>query len=191
MQIQMALASLLIIGVFAFMMDFRTSARRLGCSRASRPLGPSRPCCRAVLALCAHTAAAGSSLSLALSIAVIERGLWSGFDGRACVAVASSALGGLIVSAVLKYADSVLKGYATATSVILTGILSALFFGTSIDLHFMLAVVNVTCSIALYGNLASDGPSKSVMPTAPSPAKGGTAEAELAPPCVDSAKQHA
>ena len=44
------------------------------------------------------------------------------------------ALGGLIVSAVLKYADDDLKGYATAISVILTGILSALFFGTSLDL---------------------------------------------------------
>ena len=83
---------------------------------------------------------------------IVEYGLWRGFDHRAVIAVASSALGGLIVSAVLKYADSVLKGYATAISVILTGILSALFFGTSLDLHFTLAVVNVCCSIALYSN---------------------------------------
>lgn len=67
MQIQMALASLLIIGVFAIVSDFR---------------------------------------------AIIEKGLWFGFDHRATIAVASSALGGLIVSAVLKYADSVLKGCA-------------------------------------------------------------------------------
>merc|ERR1719230_1060528 len=106
----MALASLLCIGAFAIVCDFRD---------------------------------------------IVERGLWYGFDGRACVAVASSALGGLIVSAVLKYADSVLKGYATSASVILTGLLSAALFGTAIDLHFMLAVVNVTCSIALYGNLGN------------------------------------
>ena len=62
----------------------------------------------------------------------------------------SSALGGLIVAAVLKYADSVLKGYATAASVILTGVLSAIFFGTVLDTHFFLAVVTVTCSISLY-----------------------------------------
>ena len=107
MQIQMALASLLIIGVFAIVSDFGQ---------------------------------------------IIEYGLWSGFDHRACIAVLSSAIGGLIVSAVLKYADSVLKGYATATSVILTGVLSASFFGTTLDLHFVLAVVNVCCSIALYSN---------------------------------------
>ena len=88
---------------------------------------------------------------------IIERGLWYGFDRKAVVAVVSSALGGLIVSAVLKYADSVLKGYATSASVILTGLLSAVFFGTEVDLHFMLAVINVTCSIALYGNLAGGG----------------------------------
>lgn len=120
MQIQMALASLLIIGVFAVVADFRQ---------------------------------------------IIEHGLWYGFDHRAVVAVVSSALGGLIVSAVLKYADSVLKGYATSASVILTGLLSALLFGTSIDLHFMLAVVNVTCSIALYGNLGNASPP--TQPTAP------------------------
>jgi UDP-sugar transporter A1/2/3 len=124
MQIQMALASLLIIGVFALVSDF---------------------------------------------LVIVEYGLWRGFDGRAIVAVISSALGGLIVSAVLKYADAVLKGYATATSVILTGILSALLFGTTLDLHFVLAVVNVTCSILLYGSLGG-----SPSPTAP--ARQGTSE---------------
>ncbi|KAL1510885.1 hypothetical protein AB1Y20_005717 [Prymnesium parvum] len=108
MQIQMALASLLIIGMFAAIMDMPT---------------------------------------------ILEVGLWHGFDRAACIAVVSSALGGLIVSAVLKYADSVLKGYATAASVILTGVLSSMFLGTTLDLHFMLAVINVTCSIALYSQV--------------------------------------
>jgi len=120
MQIQMALASLLIIGVFALVNDHQV---------------------------------------------IIEYGLWRGFDHRAVIAVASSAMGGLIVSAVLKYADSVLKGYATSASVILTGLLSSAVFGTSVDLHFVLAVVNVTCSIALYSNLAAGKPGGA--PTAP------------------------
>ena len=62
----------------------------------------------------------------------------------------------------LKYADSVLKGYATAASVILTGILSSLFLGTSLDLHFVLAVVNVTCSIALYSQVGVAHPTTPV-----------------------------
>jgi len=117
MQIQMALASLLIIGVFAGASDMPT---------------------------------------------ILEVGLWHGFDRAACIAVGSSALGGLIVSAVLKYADSVLKGYATAASVILTGILSSIFLGTSLDLHFVLAVVNVTCSIFLYSQAGT--PSSATTP---------------------------
>jgi len=80
----------------------------------------------------------------------VERGLWHGFNVAALVAVVSSALGGLIVSAVLKYADSVLKGYATALSVILTGILSMLFFGTTVDSLFVLAVAFVACSVIMY-----------------------------------------
>jgi len=110
MQIQMALASLLIIGLFAAISDMPT---------------------------------------------ILEVGLWYGFDRAACIAVGSSAMGGLIVSAVLKYADSVLKGYATAASVILTGLLSSWLLGTSLDLHFMLAVINVTCSIALYSQVGA------------------------------------
>lgn len=113
MQIQMACASLLIIGAFAVASDFGV---------------------------------------------IIEYGLWHGFDRKAMVAVLSSALGGLIVSAVLKYADSVLKGYATSASVVITACLSAALFGTKLDMHFMLAVVNVTCSIALYSNLGSGQP---------------------------------
>jgi len=83
---------------------------------------------------------------------IVERGLWHGFDLAAVIAVVSSALGGLIVAAVLKYADSVLKGYATAASVILTGLLSCALFGTKLDLHFVLAMVTVTCSVFLYND---------------------------------------
>lgn len=61
-----------------------------------------------------------------------------------------------------------LKGYATSASVILTGLLSSALFGTAVDLHFVLAVVNVTCSIALYSNLAAGGTPRGA-PTAPVP----------------------
>ena len=44
-----------------------------------------------------------------------------------------SAVGGLIVAAVLKFADSILKGYATALSVILTGVMSTILFKTELN----------------------------------------------------------
>jgi len=132
MQIQMALASLLMIGLFAIGRDIE---------------------------------------------AVLNYGLWYGFDTAAMVAVVSSALGGLIVSAVLKYADSVLKGYATVISVILTGLLSALIFGTSIDVHFLLAAVTVTCSIMLYNQDTAAAKAELVVPDAAAAKADGKAEA--------------
>jgi len=104
-QVQMALASLLMIGLFTICTDLNV---------------------------------------------IFERGLWYGFDGAAAVAVLNSALGGLVVSAVLRYADSVLKGYATAASVIFTGILSWAFFGSHLGAYFGLSVITVTVSLLIY-----------------------------------------
>ena len=61
---------------------------------------------------------------------ILEFGLFYQFSYSAMFSVLNSAIGGLIVASVLKYADSVLKGYATAMSVILTGILSMMLFNT-------------------------------------------------------------
>ena len=52
---------------------------------------------------------------------IMELGLWHNFNSVAALSVFNSAIGGLTVAAVLKFADAVLKGYATAISVMLTG----------------------------------------------------------------------
>ena len=51
---------------------------------------------------------------------------------------------------VLKFADAVLKGYATAISVIMTGVLSMFLFGTQINIIFFMGIVNVACAVLLY-----------------------------------------
>jgi len=84
------------------------------------------------------------------SAAIAEHGLWYGFDHKAAIAAANSAAGGLTVAAVLKFADAVLKGYATAISVLLTGGLSVLFFGTTLSVEYALGMVNVLTSVFLY-----------------------------------------
>lgn len=68
----------------------------------------------------------------------------------AVASVCSSAFGGFIVAAVLKYADSVLKGYATAMSVILTGVLSMLLFGSSLTVIYFMGIINVVTAVILY-----------------------------------------
>eukprot|EP00965_Chrysotila_dentata_P145918 4820653-Pleurochrysis_carterae.AAC.5 len=47
------------------------------------------------------------------------------------------ALGGLIVAAVIKYADNILKTYATAVAIVLTCLLSIPLYGTIPSLAFM------------------------------------------------------
>lgn len=81
---------------------------------------------------------------------IVEYGLFYNFTFGAFLSVLSSACGGLIVAGVLKYADSVLKGYATAMSVILTGILSMLLFGTSLQVIYFMGIVNVVVAVILY-----------------------------------------
>ena len=82
--------------------------------------------------------------------AIMTDGLWHNFSGAAFLSVFNTGLGGLMVAAVLKYADSVLKGYATAISVILTGTLSWLLFGTSLSVIYGLGIVNVISAVLLY-----------------------------------------
>ena len=57
---------------------------------------------------------------------------------------------------VLKYADSVLKGYATAVSVVLTGVLSTYLFHTKLTVLFGLGMINVVLSTVLYNGSGFD-----------------------------------
>jgi drug/metabolite transporter (DMT)-like permease len=51
---------------------------------------------------------------------------------------------------VLKYSDSVLKGYATACSVVMTGVLSMILFGTELNIIYFLGIINVVIAVLLY-----------------------------------------
>jgi UDP-sugar transporter A1/2/3 len=109
MQVQLATASLVIMGCYAMMKDYQ---------------------------------------------AIVTDGLWHNFTWKACVTVFNSAIGGLIVAAVLKFSDSVLKGYATACSVVMTGVLSMLLFGTELNIIYFLGIINVVIAVLLYNGKA-------------------------------------
>jgi UDP-sugar transporter A1/2/3 len=104
-QVQLALMSLVTIGIYACIMDFQR---------------------------------------------ILEYGLFHNFNGLAFLTVFNSAIGGLIVASVLKYADSVLKGYATAISVIGTGLLSMVLFGTELHGIYFMGIINVIIAVLLY-----------------------------------------
>ena len=83
---------------------------------------------------------------------IMEHGLWYGFGYNAWLAVSMTALGGIAVAAVLKFADAILKGYATAISVVLTGLASHVLFGTVLRVEYALGMINVMAAMVLYNS---------------------------------------
>ena len=57
---------------------------------------------------------------------------------------------------VLKYADAVLKGYATAISVVLTGLSSMILFDTKLNILYFLGIGNVISAVLLYSSTDLD-----------------------------------
>uniref|UniRef100_A0A671Q5S6 UDP-N-acetylglucosamine transporter-like n=1 Tax=Sinocyclocheilus anshuiensis TaxID=1608454 RepID=A0A671Q5S6_9TELE len=58
---------------------------------------------------------------------VQENGLFQGYNHVTWTVVALQALGGLVIAAVIKYADNILKGFATSISIILSTLISYFF----------------------------------------------------------------
>eukprot|EP01061_Rhynchopus_euleeides_P014324 TRINITY_DN24868_c0_g1_i1.p1 TRINITY_DN24868_c0_g1~~TRINITY_DN24868_c0_g1_i1.p1 ORF type:complete len:353 (+),score=153.49 TRINITY_DN24868_c0_g1_i1:137-1060(+) len=80
-----------------------------------------------------------------------------GFDLWVVVVIALQALGGFVVALCVKYADNVLKGFATAFSILLCGALSFFLFGFRPSGTFGAGVLLVAGSTLLY-SLREDAP---------------------------------
>ncbi|XP_040026813.1 solute carrier family 35 member A3b isoform X1 [Gasterosteus aculeatus] len=55
---------------------------------------------------------------------VSELGMFQGYNSITCTVVALQALGGLVIAVVIKYADNILKGFATSLSIIVSTLIS-------------------------------------------------------------------
>jgi len=82
--------------------------------------------------------------------AIRQSGLYVGFTPAVWMVVVLKALGGLIVAAVIKYADNILKTYATAVAIVLTCLLSIPLYGTLPTAGFLQGMVLVIASMFLY-----------------------------------------
>ncbi|XP_045763729.1 UDP-N-acetylglucosamine transporter isoform X2 [Maniola jurtina] len=74
-----------------------------------------------------------------------------GFDGFVWYLVVLQAAGGLIVAVVVKYADNILKGFATSVAIIILCIASMYIFDFQLTIQFAAGTVFVIGSIFLYG----------------------------------------
>jgi len=94
-----------------------------------------------------------------------EGGVLQGYSSLVLLVVLLQSVGGLVVAIVIKYADNILKGFATSISIVLSCILSYYLFDFQISGIFMIGVVFVCVSVYLYGTnpyVASSSPITSV-----------------------------
>ena len=82
--------------------------------------------------------------------AVRDAGLLQGFDWMTWLVVGLEAFGGIVVALVIKYADTILKNFATAVSIVTSTVVSFFFFGFEVKGLFILGSVLVMFAIYLY-----------------------------------------
>ncbi|CAM9664000.1 unnamed protein product, partial [Phaeothamnion confervicola] len=82
--------------------------------------------------------------------AVRERGFLYGYNFSVWASVALNSLGGLVVAMVVKYADNVVKGFATSISIVMTCVVSFFLFDFAITPLFVGGAVLVLYSTYLY-----------------------------------------
>ncbi|CAG8583591.1 13196_t:CDS:1 [Ambispora leptoticha] len=82
---------------------------------------------------------------------VAEKGFFFGYNMVVWSAISCQAIGGIIVALVVKYADNILKGFATSISIILSFLASLwIFTDTSISITFLAGSALVLASTYMY-----------------------------------------
>ncbi|XP_063823450.1 UDP-N-acetylglucosamine transporter [Ostrinia nubilalis] len=79
------------------------------------------------------------------------RDLLKGFDGFVWYLVLLQAAGGLLVAVVVKYADNILKGFATSVAILISCVVSIYLFNFVLTIQFAFGTALVIGSIFLYG----------------------------------------
>ena len=85
---------------------------------------------------------------------VRDMGFFYGYDSLVWVVICLQSLGGLLVAVVVKYADNILKGFATSAAIIVSCCASIVFFDFQLTFHFSIGATLVMVSIYLYGRYA-------------------------------------
>ncbi|KAJ3342139.1 hypothetical protein HDU93_003355 [Gonapodya sp. JEL0774] len=79
-----------------------------------------------------------------------EGGFFQGYTIWTWAAICLQACGGLLVAVIMKYADNILKNFASSISILITVVCSAYLFGLHVSFLFAFSVAIVAFAIALY-----------------------------------------
>ncbi|PHZ15721.1 nucleotide-sugar transporter [Rhizopus microsporus ATCC 52813] len=82
---------------------------------------------------------------------IAEKGFFVNYTALTWIVIAIQAFGGLIVALVVKYADNILKGFATSISIILSSIISVWLFNFAFSGTFLVGAAMVIYATYLYG----------------------------------------
>jgi len=96
--------------------------------------------------------------------AVSEQGFLGGYTSLVWTVVIVQAVGGLIVAVVVKYADNVLKVFATSFSIVVSCVISGIFFDFHASWAFIVGASLVVISTALYSRPEKKRSRKPVLP---------------------------
>ncbi|TYZ66259.1 hypothetical protein PybrP1_008191, partial [[Pythium] brassicae (nom. inval.)] len=88
-------------------------------------------------------------------------GFFYGYRPVVWAAIAVSALGGLLTAVVVKYADNILKAFATSIAIVLSVVLSIFLFDKLPTSQFLFGAFLVNGSVYIYGSAPSWSPSHS------------------------------
>uniref|UniRef100_A0A158QH25 UDP-galactose translocator n=1 Tax=Rodentolepis nana TaxID=102285 RepID=A0A158QH25_RODNA len=95
---------------------------------------------------------------------IVEHGFFFGYNKYVWFVILLQSLGGLLVAAVVRYADNILKTFATSVAIVLTLVASVLLFNTALTMHLAFGNILVIGATVMYGMLP---PPRQVAPIAP------------------------
>ncbi|XP_065909588.1 UDP-galactose translocator-like isoform X1 [Dysidea avara] len=95
---------------------------------------------------------------------VTNDGFFFGYSTLVWMVIIQQAVGGLIVAAVVRYADNILKGFATSISIIVSALASVHLFGFTLTPLFAVGTLLVVISIYMYGQPDKPAASKDSLP---------------------------
>ena len=89
-----------------------------------------------------------------------EKGFFVGYDYVVWIVVCMTSLGGLMVAVVVKYADNILKGFATSAAIVLSSIASMYFFDFQISYQFVTGASMVVGAVYVYSKYELPSPAQ-------------------------------
>ncbi|KAJ2860849.1 UDP-galactose transporter Gms1 [Coemansia aciculifera] len=100
---------------------------------------------------------------------VRSHGFFNGYTLWTVAAISLQAFGGLLVAVVVKYADNILKGFATSISIVLSCLVSFWLFDFHITMPFVLGTSLVVFATYMYGKYSAPSPPTKVAAATPLP----------------------